>query len=363
MPTLNSFLFLPLSLVIVVTTAACFGGQPAAPANDAANKGEPEAATPIAVENGSLPSLREVVSKVSPAVVSVDVNITALDFFLRPVEQHSAGSGVIIRPDGYIITNDHVIASANSIQVALADDRVFPARVVGRDSRSDIAVLKIDADGLPSLEFAEKSSARVGDWVVAFGNALGLEGTPTVTVGIISALGRTVRTSSGTTLTDLIQTDAAINEGNSGGPLVNLNGELVGINTTILAEARGIGFSINSDTVQRFTTDLIEVGRIRRPLIGIFGRTLNPAIAQQLGLKAGNGVLVTAVGEGPAKRAGILTRDVILKFDGRGVSSWDQFLGILWSHRPGDQVGIEIARGEERHSLTVTLDEAPADGS
>ncbi|MBI4220834.1 MAG: trypsin-like peptidase domain-containing protein [Chloroflexi bacterium] len=351
-------------LVPALAAVACFGGKPA-PIEQ--NGGTPPAAqdspTTPATRDVALPGVREVVDKVSPAVVAVDVNVTALDFFLRPVEQHSAGSGVIIRPDGYIITNDHVIANARSIQVALADDRVFPASVIGRDSRSDIAVLKIEADGLPSLQFAEKSSVKVGDWVVAFGNALGLEGTPTVTVGIISALGRTVRTSGGTTLTDLIQTDAAINEGNSGGPLVNLNGKLVGINTTILAEAQGIGFSINSESVQRFTGDLIEFGRIRRPLIGIFGRTVNPAIAQQLGLKASNGVLVTAVGEGPAKRAGILNRDLIVKFDGRGISSWDQFLGILWSHRPGDQVGIDIVRGEEHHTLSVVLDEAPADGT
>lgn len=353
-----------LLVPILIGLSACFGAQNPAPTVKPAGSSE-QGREPAATTRGdvSLPSLREVVNRVSPAVVAVDVNITALDFFLRPVEQHSAGSGVIIRTNGYIITNDHVIASANSIQVALADDRVFPATVVGRDSRSDIAVLKIDADGLPALKFADKSTVKVGDWVLAFGNALGLEGSPTVTVGIVSALGRTVRTNSGTTLTELIQTDAAINEGNSGGPLVNLNGELVGVNTTILADARGIGFSINTDTVQRFANDLIEVGRIRRPLIGISGRTLNAAIAQQLGLKTASGVLVTAVGDGPAKRAGIHTQDVIVKFSGRGVTSWDQFLGILWAHRPGDKVDTEILRGEERQTLNVTLEERPADGT
>lgn len=311
---------------------------------------------------GALPNLRETVAHVSPAVVAVDVNVTSLDFFLRPVEQVAAGSGVIIRPDGYVVTNDHVIAGASSIHVALTDRRVFEARVVGRDSRSDLAVLKIDETDLPYLTFASKDAVDVGDWVLALGNALGLEGGPTVTFGIISALGRTVRTAAGLTLTDLMQTDAAINEGNSGGPLVNLRGDIVGINTTILAEAQGIGFAINSDTVTRFTNDLIEFGRVRRPLIGLQGRTLNPAVAEQFQLKVGSGVLVTGVADGPADSAGIKPRDVILRFGGAAVTSWDQFLGLLWARRPGEKVTLEVLRGAENLQIVVTLAERPPEG-
>lgn len=348
----------------MATLVGCFGGggpqgQPSASPDPTVS---PAATSTLQVANGGLPALREVVAKVSPAVVGVDVNSTALDFFLRPIEQHSAGSGVIIRPDGFVVTNDHVIGGADSIQVSLADNRVFDAEVIGRDSRSDLAVLKIDATDLPHVALAPRDSVDVGDWVVAFGNALGLEGGPTVTVGIVSALGRTVRTSSGTTLADLIQTDAAINEGNSGGPLVNLKGELVGINTTILAEAQGIGFAINSETVERFAKDLIEFGRVRLPLIGLQGRTLSQAAAEQLGLKTSSGVLVTAVADGPARQAGIQSQDVIIRFAGQGISSWDQFLGILWSRRPGETVEAEIVRASDNLKLQVVLDERPADG-
>ncbi|MBI2965202.1 MAG: trypsin-like peptidase domain-containing protein [Chloroflexi bacterium] len=347
---------------IVATLVGCFGGQQAQPTAPPAASPSPATSPSPQVANGALPALREVVAKVSPAVVGVDVNSTALDFFLRPIEQHSAGSGVIIRPDGYVVTNDHVIAGAGSIQVSLADNRVIEAQVVGRDARSDLAVLKLEATDLPHLALAPRDSVDVGDWVVAFGNALGLEGGPTVTVGIVSALGRTVRTSSGTTLADLIQTDAAINEGNSGGPLVNLKGELVGINTTILAEAQGIGFAINSETVERFANDLIEFGRVRLPLIGLQGRTLRPAAAEQLGLKTSSGVLVTAVAEGPARQAGIQPQDVIIRFASQGISSWDQFLGILWSRRPGETVEAEIVRASDNLKLQVVLGERPADG-
>lgn len=346
----------------VAALVGCFGGTQGQPAASPGPTVIPAATSTLQVANGALPALREVVAKVSPAVVGVDVNSTALDFFLRPIEQHSAGSGVIIRSDGFVVTNDHVIAGAVSIQVSLADNRVFDAEVVGRDSRSDLAVLKIDAADLPHVALAPRDSVDVGDWVVAFGNALGLEGGPTVTVGIVSALGRTVRTSSGTTLADLIQTDAAINEGNSGGPLVNLKGELVGINTTILAEAQGIGFAINSETVERFAKDLIEFGRVRLPLIGLQGRTLSQAAAQQLGLKTSSGVLVTAVAEGPARQAGIQSQDVIIRFAGQGISSWDQFLGILRSRRPGETVEAEIVRASDNLKLQVVLDERPADG-
>jgi S1-C subfamily serine protease len=365
-----------MAAAAVAAAVACLGGRasptatavPAVPATTAvAGLTSPipdgaAGATPSGLD-GPLPALREVVGRVSPAVVGVDVNSTALDFFLRPVEQHSAGSGAIIRPDGFVITNDHVIAGANSIQVSLADNRVFDARVVGRDSRSDLAVLKIDAGELPYLAFAPRDSVDVGDWVLAFGNALGLEGGPTVTVGIVSALGRTVRTSSGATLADLIQTDAAINEGNSGGPLVSLQGELVGVNTTILAEAQGIGFAINSETVERFARDLIEFGRVRLPLIGLQGRTITPGVAQQLGLGNASGVLVTTVVDGPARRAGIEPQDVVTRLAGQAITGWDQFLGILWSRRPGETVEIELVRDGETRKLPVTLDERPADGS
>lgn len=304
-----------------------------------------------------LPDLSGIIKSVSPSVVAVDTSTVGLDFFLHPVEQRGAGSGVIIRPDGFIVTNSHVISNASNITVALADGRVFPATLVGRDDPSDLAVLKIDAGELPALPFADPATARVGDWVIALGNALGLDGGPTVTVGIISALGRSVRTGSGFTLSDLIQTDAAINEGNSGGPLVNLQGQLVGLNTTIIAGAQGIGFSINSGTVEQFSNDLIELGRVRRPLIGISGRTVTAGLAQQLRLPVASGVLVLRLSSGPAGSAGIEAGDVIVEIAGLEIATWDQFLSHLWRHRPGETIDIVVLRGGDRIVLPVVLAE------
>jgi serine protease Do len=294
---------------------------------------------------------------VAPAVVAVDTSAVGLDFFRRPVAQRGAGSGVIIRKDGYIVTNAHVIRGATDVSVALADGRVYPAEVVGRDDPSDLAVLRIEASDLPALAFADSNAATVGDWVIALGNALGLDGGPTVTVGIISALGRQIDTGSGVPLSDLIQTDAAINEGNSGGPLVNLDGEIVGLNTSIIAGAQGIGFSINSATVERFTNDLIDQGRVRRPLIGISGRTLTPARAAQLRLSVDTGVLVTSTSSGPAADAGIRAGDVIQAIDDRDVASWGEFLSHLWSHRPGETLDLSVIRGGERLTVPVVLTE------
>ncbi len=198
---------------------------------------------------------------------------------------------MIVRSDGYIITNDHVISDASTLRVALSDDRVFDVVTVGRYPEGDIAVVKIEVDEeLPTLDFADSDDVRVGDWVLAIGNAFGLEGGPTVTAGIVSARGRTLQTELGTTLADLIQTDAAFNEGNSGGPLINLEGRVVGINTTVLASAQGIGFGVSSNSARRFSDDLIEFGAVRRPLIGLALETIRASMAQALGLPVSLGV-------------------------------------------------------------------------
>lgn len=348
--------------------AACSGGTPGGDPAAA-----PETAIPAGTESPSpsptgsaekalpttrgLPSLREVVDTVSPAVVAIDTNSVGIDFFLRPIEQTGSGSGVIMRPDGYIVTNAHVVQDAQDITVALPDGRVYPATVLGQDPAIDLAVLKIDETNLPAVEFAEAQSANVGDWAIALGNALDLEGNPTVTIGIVSAVDRSVRTQSGFTLSDLIQTDAAINEGNSGGPLVNLDGQLIGLNTTIFSRAEGIGFSINADTVKRFANDLIEHGRVRRPFIGLSGKTLTGDQIDGMGLSIRTGILVSEVMDGPGRKAGIQTGDVILEIAGRRASSWREFLGYLFNHRPQDTVDIELIREGERVLIPVTLEE------
>ncbi|MFH1485085.1 MAG: trypsin-like peptidase domain-containing protein, partial [Chloroflexota bacterium] len=187
----------------------------------------------------SLPSITDAVDTIRPAVVFITVRTLSLDFFLQPVPQQGAGTGVIFDAKGYILTNNHVVENARQIKVSLPDGRAFDAELVGRDPPTDLAILKIAADALPLARFGDSQKLRIGDWVVAIGNALALEGGPTVTVGVVSAMGRSIDGNTGT-LHDLIQTDAAINPGNSGGPLVNLKGEVVGINTAIIQGAEGI---------------------------------------------------------------------------------------------------------------------------
>ena len=312
-----------------------------------------------------LPSLRDLVERVGPAVVAIDTSTIAVDFFLRRIEQRGSGSGsgsgVIIRSDGYIITNDHVISDASTLRVALSDGRVFDAVTVGRYPEGDIAVVKIEVDeDLPTLDFADSDDVRVGDWVLAIGNALGLEGGPTVTAGIVSARGRTLQTEIGTTLADLIQTDAAFNEGNSGGPLINLEGRVVGINTTVLASAQGIGFGVSSNSARRFSDDLIEFGAVRRPLIGLGLETIRESMAHALGLPVSRGVLVTNVGPGPGEDAGIQELDVIMEIEGKPVGSRPEFLADLWNYRPGDEIVVTVLRAYRQIDITVSLDERPS---
>ena len=301
--------------------------------------------------------------RVGPAVVAIDTSTIGVDFFLRRVEQRGSGSGVIVRSDGYIVTNDHVISDASSLRVVLSDGRVLDATTVGRYPDSDIAVVKIDVDEeLPVLKFANSDDVRVGDWVLAIGNALGLEGGPTVTAGIVSARGRTLQTELGATLSDLIQTDAAFNEGNSGGPLINLQGQVVGINTTVLASAQGIGFGVSSNFARRFSDDLIEFGIVRRPQIGLSLETMRDSIAVALDIPISRGVLVTGVGDGPGRDAGIEEFDVLMEIEGKPVGSRPEFLSSMWSYRPGDEIVLTVMRDSKQMEIVVSLTEIPTDG-
>ena len=312
-------------------------------------------------EDVGLPSIASVVKHVMPAVVSVNTQTVTMDLFFR-MEVPGAGTGAIIRSDGYIVTNNHVLEGAREIIVNLPDGRVFPAEVVGRDPEGDLAVIKIDVQDLPTMPFGSSEELQVGDWVVALGNALGLKGGPTVTIGIVSALGRTILTDpqEGTYLYDTIQTDAAINQGNSGGPLVNLKGELVGINTAIQGDAQGIGFAIASRTVEPVVASLIETGRVVRPLIGIRTATLTPAIARQLRVGVSRGVVVAQVFPGtPASRAGLQDVDIIVKVNGQLVEDDAEFRRVLWQYQPGDTIMVEFVRGRETRTAEVTLDERP----
>ena len=304
-----------------------------------------------------LPSIADLVAEVEPAVASISVESVNRGIFYDFTDQ-GAGSGVIVRSDGYVVTNYHVIQDVVGIRVHLPDGETYDAEIIGGDVVTDLAILKIEAEyPLPVVEWGDSDDLRVGDWVVAVGNALALKGGPTVTLGIISAQGRTVRTER-EPLYDMIQTDAAINDGNSGGPLVNMDGQVIGISTAILRQAQGIGFAISSETARPIIDSLIEHGRVVRPLFGMNGEDVTSAIANRLSLSVDEGVIITRISrDGPAFDAGLEVGDVIVSMDGIPTDDMGGFLTLLWSYAVGDSVHVEYIREDKRFETLVELEE------
>jgi Do/DeqQ family serine protease len=324
-------------------------------------------------------SYAETVSKVTPAVVTIHSQIRSRQpqqypfmddpFFRRffgerePQQQNQPrqeglGSGVIVRQDGYILTNHHVIDGADQISVDLNDHRSLPARLVGSDAPSDLAVLKVDASGLPVLPLGNSDQTRVGDVVLAIGNPLGVG--QTVTMGIISAKGRQTGLSNGS-FEDFLQTDAPINRGNSGGALVNTNGELIGINSQILSPSGGsigLGFSIPSNMARSVMEQLVNTGRVRRGQLGIVVLPIPSEEATKLGVKEGPGVVVYQVQSGSgADRAGLKAGDVITALNGTGVTDPNQFRNAIASTPPGTEVTLTVKRGGNEQQVRATLGE------
>lgn len=305
--------------------------------------------------------------KVSPGVVAIFTERIEPFLFLQPIPRRGAGSGFVFHPDGYILTNNHVIEGARKITVNFPESPFFPegasfsGQVLGQDPFTDLAVLKIDAKNLPTLRFGDSNKLRVGDWVIAIGNAQALPGGPTVTLGIVSALGRSISIpDKGITLHNLIQTDAAINPGNSGGPLINLAGEVVGINTAIIWGAENIGFAIASATAIPITDELIAYGRVRWPWLGVYITTLTPAMASELGLPIKRGVYIERVLRGyPAEKAGLRGGDVIVQLEGKETPNVTKFQELLRLYRAGDKVKITFYRGEKVFTVEVVLAEMP----
>ena len=307
-----------------------------------------------------LPSLSDMVERAKHSVVSIAVESVARGMFFDFTDD-TTGSGIVLRSDGHILTNFHVVKDATKIMVGLPDGRTFEARVVGRDRLTDLTVLKIDADNLETATFGNSDTLRAGDWVVAMGHALDLKGGPSVTLGIVSARGRTVETTQGS-LFDMIQTDAAINDGNSGGPLVDLNGNVIGINTAMLRQAQGIGFAVSSEVALRIADSLIERGRVVRPLIGLSGADLTQARANDLNLDSTNGIITTNMSRsGPAYKAGIRVGDVITQIDDTPTPDMAKFLTVLWTYDVGDIVEIEYVSNDGKHVTSVKLVERPSD--
>ena len=330
------------------------------PQNAVPSPAPPITTLPAPSAIGMLPSVSELVSKVEPAVASIAVESISRGLFFDFTDE-GAGSGMVVRPDGYIVTNFHVIQNANDIRVNLPSGETYDAIVVGRDKLTDLAIIKIDAQDLRTVTFGNSDALRVGDWVVALGNVLALKGGPTVTLGIVSAKGRTTTTERGN-LYDLIQTDAAINDGNSGGPLVNLDGEVVGINTAIIRQARGIGFAVSSSVATPIIDSLIEHGRVVRPLIGLVGADVTPARANQLNLSVTEGVIVTRLSRnGPAYLGGIRVGDIVTKIDEIPTPDMARFLSLLWTYDVSDVVTVEYVSDHETLLAQVELLERPPD--
>ncbi len=297
-------------------------------------------------------TVTEVVERVSPSVVRLDIRH-------GDGRRGGAGSGVIVSPDGLILTNSHVVQGAKRAEVSTLDGRLLSARVLGDDPDTDLALVRVDENTtLPAASVGDSKKLRPGEIAIAIGNPLGFEAS--VTAGIISALGRSLRAKSGRVIDDVIQTDAALNPGNSGGPLVSSRGEVVGINTAMIAGAQGICFAVAANTARFVLGEIIRHGRVRRARLGIGGGTvaLPRRIALRLGLDQATGAVVTSVDQdGPASEAGILTGDIVLAVDGAPVSGADDLVRLLDSDKIGRTIPLDILRRSEKRRFWVALQE------
>jgi S1-C subfamily serine protease len=292
--------------------------------------------------------------RVGPAVVRVDVRRAG-----RRRELPGLGSGFVFTPDGFALTNSHVVHGATAIAVALPDGRRFSARRVGDDPDTDLAVIWVDAGALPAAELGDSRALRIGELVVAIGNPYGFQST--VTAGVVSGLGRSFRSHTGRLLEEVIQTDAALNPGNSGGPLVNARGQVVGVNTAVILPAQGICFAVGSNTAQLVAAQLIRDGRVRRGRLGIAAQNvpLRRIAIREHALEVPGGILVLSVETGsPADRAGVRRGDVMVALDGQALSGIDDLHRVLSGDVVGRQVTIAVVRGEEKLTLAIV----PRDG-
>jgi len=312
-------------------------------------------------------ALTNVAESVSPSVVSIQVEVTkpqnqGSPFFFggqgRRGIVRGGGSGVILRSDGYILTNNHVVHQASHIEVRLKNGKSFPAELVGADSATDLAMLKIDARNLSPAEFASSEKARVGQFVIAIGSPFGLDYS--VTTGVLSAKGR--GGIGANEIEDYLQTDASINPGNSGGPLVNLHGRVLGINTMIIGRGTGIGFAIPSEIAQRVARQLIENGTVRRAWLGVSFQEITPELAAHFGGSVDGGALINAVvPQGPADKAGLRAGDVIIAINGTKILEGHDLLRAVLRHGVGERLDLDVRRGDRAMKITLVTGERPSE--
>jgi len=371
-----------LVLCLLMVTACgtnLLRNEPAVPPPSPASTPPPSTSAPVSSGLASQNSFADVVDRVAPAVVSIHSMRRARaarqhpffddprfrEFFGLPRSPQSEaprvqglGSGVIVSDQGYVLTNHHVIDGAEEIRVELSDHRVYPASLVGSDPPSDLAVLKVDERNLPVLGMGDSDRARVGDVVLAIGNPLGLE--QTVTAGIISAKGRSTGLSDGS-FEDFLQTDAPINQGNSGGALVSASGELIGINSQILSPTGGnigIGFAIPVNMAKNVMDQLVRNGSVRRGSLGVTIQSLTSEAIARLGLQNARGALVNSVvSGGPAERAGVQPGDVITAFNGNAIGDPNSLRNAVAATAPGTQVGLTLWRNGREQQVRLTLGE------
>jgi S1-C subfamily serine protease len=301
-------------------------------------------------------SVAAIVDSIRPSIVAVRTTSLGRDTFLQPLPAQGAGTGIVLDSRGHILTNAHVVEGAETIDVIVDDGRSLDARVIGRDRLTDLAVLRVSADDLQPAKFGNSNSIRVGDPVIAVGHALALRGGPTVTVGIISALDRTIQPTEGTALEHVIQTDAAINPGNSGGPLLNVSGEVIGLNTAIAGGAQSIGFAIAITPAKEIVNQLVTDGQIVRPYLGVSMADVTPELAEQESLTVTEGAyVIQVVVDRGADRAGILPGDVIVEIEGKTIASSEDAVDVIAGYKPEDRINIVVVRGSERLRLVATL--------
>jgi len=302
----------------------------------------------------------EVVEILTPSVVQILTERLAMSSANQPLPRRGVGTGIVLDKQGHILTNNHVIDGAQRITVTLNNGKSFLAQVVGGDPITDTAVIRIDAKGLQPATLGRSSDLRIGEEVIAVGHALGLSGGPTISKGVISALGRSIDIDPHTTIVDLIQTDAAINPGNSGGPLVSIKAEVVGINTAIIEGSQGIGFAINIDDAQVVVAQLVDKGYVERGVLGIAPMNLTPGLANQIGVPVRQGVLAVRVTPSfPAAEAGLQEEDVIVQLGEEPIHNTGELSKFLLIHLPGETITVVFFRGSEQMTTQIILRERP----
>jgi serine protease Do len=342
-------------------------GQPTTVAQSAADK-QPAVATQPSVELSSInieTDITRAVEKVGPAVVTVISTLPGqMTRFGATPEEQASGSGVIISSQGYILTNDHVVSGASKVDVVYANGNQISAQIIGADQFSDLAVLKVEGAMPAVAALGNSDTLKPGESVIAIGSPLG-DFKNTVTSGVISATGRTLDTGDGYALQNMLQTDAAINHGNSGGPLVNLAGQVIGINTLIVRSsgssgdvAEGLGFSIPSNTAQAVSEQIIAKGRVARPYLGIGWQAITPDLANFYGLPVQWGIYVTSVDAGsPAQKAGVKRGDIISQVGDIALDETHPYYNALFNYAPGQAIKILVYRGNQSMEVEVTLGE------